>query len=137
MIQVSNATTQTLQPGQALKFDGTNFLHTGCGECFNSQIPTSVKLNGNCGAVYEIQFEGNITATAAGTVQIALALEGQPLVQTAMNAQIATANALTNVSTGTYLKMCCGDANRVSVINTGTTAVTVAQNSSLRVCRKG
>lgn len=137
MTQVSNTTTQTLQPGQALKFDGTNFLHTGCGECFNSQIPASVKLNGNCGAVYEIQFEGNVTSDTAGPVQLALALADQPLVQTAMNATIAAANDLVNVSTGTYLRMCCGDANRVSVINTGTTAVTVAQNSSLRICRKG
>lgn len=137
MIQVSNATTQTLQTGQALNFDGTNFLHTGCGECFNLQIPASVKLKGGCGSVYEIQFEGNITSATAGAVQLALALADQPLVQTAMNATIAAANDLVNVSTGTYLKLCCSDANRVSVINTGTTPVTVAQNSSLRICRKG
>lgn len=137
MIQVSNATTQTLQPGQALKFDNTSFLHTGCGECFDSQIPTSVKLRGGCGAVYEVQFEGNITSDTVGTVQVALALAGQPLPQTAMNANIATANTLVNVSTGTYLRVCCADADRVSVVNSGTTPVTIAQNSSLRVARKG
>lgn len=137
MIQVSNATTQTLAPGQALTFNNSNFLWTGCGECFDQMIPASVKLKGGCGAVYEIQFEGNVTSDTVGAVQLAIAVAGQALPQTAMNAQVATANSLYNVSTGTYLKMTCADADRVSVINTGTTPITVAQNSSLRIARKG
>lgn len=136
MIQVSNATTQTLQPGQFLRFDKANPFHTGCGECFNSQLPTSVKLKSGCGGVYEIQFSGNITSTPAAAVQIALAVEGQPLTETAMNATPGAAGALVNVNTGTFFRVCCSDLDRIGVMNTGTTAVTIAQNANMRVARK-
>lgn len=137
MIQVSNESTQVLQPGQFLKFDKPNPFHTGCGECFNSQIPTSVKLKSGCGGVYELQFSGNITASADNSeVQIAIAAAGQPLVETAMNAQITTANALFNVGSGTFFKVCCSDFDRIGIMNTGTVPVTIAQNANLRICRK-
>lgn len=137
MIQVTNSTSQLLQPGQALSFNGPVTLHTGCGECFNRQLPTSVKLGGGCGAIYNIEFSGNVTsATAGAQVQLALAVAGQPLTETAMNTAISTANALMNVNTGTLFKVCCNDINRVSVINTGTVPVTVAQNANLRIARR-
>lgn len=135
MIELSILAAQTLQPGQPISFN--NVIHNrGCGECFSRQLPTSVKLKGGCGAIYTVQFSGNITsATAGDTVQIALAIGGQPLVETAMNATPAAAGALVNVGTGTYITITCADLDRVSVINTGATAVTIAQNSNLRIRR--
>lgn len=135
MIEVRNLTAQTLQPGQALTFDGT-IIRSRCGaECFNSQVPTSVKLRINC-AAYDISFSGNITSDTAGAaVQLALAIEGSPLVETAMNATIATANELVNVGTGTFFRTSCGDLSRISVVNTGTVPVTVAPNANLRIRR--
>lgn len=138
MIQVRTVTAQTLQPGQALNFDSTTVLHTGCGECFNRQIPTSVKLRGGCGSIYEIEFEGNVSAEAAATpVQLSLAVAGQQIVDTVMNATPAAVTDLVNVSTGTFFKVCCNDINRISVINSGTNPVIVAANSSLRISRRG
>lgn len=137
MIEVTNANAQTLQPGQALSFNSSTFLHAGCGECFNTQLPTSVKLMGGCRSLYSIEFSGNVTsATAGAAVQLAIAVEGQPFIDTAMNATIATANALVNVSTGKFYRVECCDADRISVINTGTVPVTVAPNANLRIFRR-
>lgn len=135
MIEVSNLATQTLQPGQSITFDKV-LLRTTCGsECYNPQVPTSIKLGAK--GIYELHFNGNITSDTAGTaVQLAMTIGGTPLVETAMNATIATANALANVSTSTLLRNCCCDLDRVSVTNVGTTPVTVAQNANFYIVRK-
>lgn len=136
MILLSNTAAVTLQPGQAITFNNL-MLHAGCGECFSKQLPTSVKLKGGCGAIYELSFNGNITSVAAGaTVQLAMAVGGQPLVETAMNATPAAAGTLVNVSTSTLLRITCADLDRVSVINTGTTPLTVAPNSNFYIIRR-
>lgn len=138
MIQVRTVTAQTLQPGQALNFDSTSILHTGCGECFNSQVPTSVKLRGGCGSVYDIDFNGNASTDTAGAAgQLSLAIAGQEIIDTRMNFISAAAGDLNNISTGTFFKVCCGDLNRISVVNTGTTPVTVAAGANLRIARRG
>lgn len=136
MIELSNMTAQTLQPGQALTFDKV-LLKTGCCECFNSMMPTSVKLKVNDShTIYDLEFHANITADPAATVQLAIAVGGSPLPQTAMNATPAAAGTLINVSAGTYLRNCCSDLDRVSVVNTGTAPLTVAPNSSFRIVRR-
>ncbi len=134
MILLSNKTAQTLQPGQALNFDKV-ILKTknGC-ECHNSQAPATTKLCSK--GIYELHYSGNITsATAGAAVQIAIALGGQPLVETAMNSVPAAAGDLNNVSTTTYLRNCCCDLDRVSVINTGNVPVTIAPNSAFAIHR--
>lgn len=133
MILLSNLTTQTLQPGQALTLSKLFKSKTGC-ECFNSQAPTSAKLCSQ--GIYELHFSGNITgATAGAPVQIAISIGEQPLVETAMNSVPAAANDLNNVATTTFLKNCCCDLDRVSIVNTGTNPVTIAQNSSFAIHR--
>lgn len=133
MIELSNLTAQTIPAGGSVTFDRV-LLDSGCKECFNSMIPTSVKLRGK--GIFDIEFHGNITSTAAGdTLQLAIALGGSPIVQTAMNATPAAAGDLVNVSAGTYLRNCCCDLDRISVINTGTTAVSLAPNCSFRIAQ--
>lgn len=134
MILLSNTTAQTLQPGQAVTFDLVK-LKAGCGECWNKQLPNSVKLRGN--GTWDLSFSGNVTSDKAGALtQMAIAVEGQPLVETAMNRTIAAANNLENISTETAYKVGCCDLNRLSVINTGTVPVTLAPNSAFLVERK-
>lgn len=133
MIELTNQTTQTLNPGQAISFNRV-LLHTGKGECYNSMLPTSVKLCGH--GIYDIEFHGNITGAANAALQLAIVIGNQPLPQTAMNASPAVANNLVNVSAGAYGQNCCCDLDRVSVINSGATPVTIAQNSSLRISRR-
>lgn len=131
MIELSNTTAQTIPVGGVVTFDKV-LLHSGNRECYQAMVPTSVKLRGR--GIYDIEFHGNITSTTAGdTVQLSVAVGGSPLVQTAMNATPAAAGDLVNVSAGTYLRNCCCDLDRISVINTGTTPVTLAPNSSFRI----
>lgn len=135
MIELSNSQAQTIQPGGSVTFDRVK-LHTGCGECYNSEIPNSVKLCGNNG-VYELSFSGNVTANAANTaVQLAMATAGMALVDTAMNAKPAAAGDLWNIHTSALFRNSCCDASRISIVNTGVAPVTLAPNSSFYIIRQ-
>lgn len=131
MIELTNTTAQTIPVGGMVTFDKV-LLKSGCDVCYNAMVPTSVKLRAK--NIFDIEFHANITSDTAGnTVQLAVAVAGSPLVQTAMNATPAAANQLVNVSAGTYLRNCCCDLDRVSIMNTGTVPVTIAPNSSFRI----
>lgn len=132
MIELSNTAAQTIAPGQSLTFD-TVLLKTGCAEAHrtNSGIIT---LKANC-AVYEIHFAANISATTAGTAQLAISLDGEPLVETTMINTISTAGDPDNAATATLVKTGCGCCGKISVTNTGTTSVIVSDNPALFVKR--
>lgn len=134
MIVLSNLTAQTIQPGQSVTFN-KEILKSGNCECWNPQLPNTVRLKAN--GIYSLGFSGNValdTAEAAG--QLAIAIGGQPLIETAMNSTPSTANTLNNISTETRFRVCCCDLNRVSVINTGAVPITLAPNSALVIERK-
>lgn len=132
MIQLTNTAAQTLAPGQALTFD-TVILRSGCGEAHrkNSGIVT---LRASC-ATYEAHFAASVTGTAAGPVQLAIALDGEPLPETTMIASVATAGDLGNVATATLVRTGCGCCPRLSVVNSGTAPVTVGANPAFFVKR--
>lgn len=122
MIELSNTTAQTLAPGQALTFD-TVILNTKNGaECHrkNSGIITLRNVG-----IYEVHFAANISGTAAGPVQLAIELDGEPLVETTMISTVGAAGDLNNVATSTLVRTCCGCCGRLSVVNTGATADTI------------
>lgn len=132
MIELSNTAAQTIAPGQSLTFD-TVLLKTGCAEAHrtNSGIVT---LKADC-AVYEIHFAANISATAAGTAQLAISLDGEPLIETTMINSIGTAGDPYNAATATLVKTGYGCCGKISVTNTGTTSVIVSANPALFVKR--
>lgn len=136
MLVLSNLTAQTIQPGQAVTFDKV-VLRSGCCECWNSQLPRSAKLKALNG-IYSLGFSGNVASPTAGAaMQLAIAISGQPLVETAMNSTPSTANVLNNISTETRYRNSCGDADRVSVINTSSVPVVLAPNSAFVIERRG
>lgn len=132
MIELSNTAAQTIAPGQSLTFD-TVLLKTGCAEAHRSNSGI-VTLKADC-AVYEIHFAANISATAAGTAQLAISLDGEPLVETTMINTISTAGDPDNAATATLVKTGCGCCGKISVTNTGTTSVIVSANPALFVKR--
>lgn len=135
MIVLSNLSAQTIQPGQSVTFDKV-ILKTGNCECYNSQLPKSVKLKGQ--GVYKLGYSANVASPTAGAaMQLAIAVSGQPIVETAMNSTPSTANVLNNISTETRFRVCCSDMDRVSVLNTGAVPVVLAPNSSFVIERKG
>ena len=133
MIVLSNTVAQTLAPGQAMTFD-TEVLHTGCAECHrNNSGAVIFRANG---AIYYCNFSANIGATEAGVAQIALVVNGAPLPETTMIHTTATAGDLNRVSCGTAVKTCCGmGGESVTVVNTGTTTVTIGANPCLFIKR--
>lgn len=134
MILLTNTAAQTVQPGQAVTFNRL-LRKTGCGECYDTRVPNSVKLMGK-GGTYEVDFSANISgATAGEIVQLAIALGTVGLPETVMVSTPAAAGDFNNVSTGTYVDNNCCDNDRIAVINTGTTPVTISANMNLRIRR--
>lgn len=131
MILLSNSTEQTLTPGQSITFD-TVILHSGCGECHRKNS-TSIKMRAN--GIYEVHFNGNISGTAAGQLELAIQLGGETLPETTMESALGTPGDFDNVSATTLVRNCCGDFDRVTVTNTGTSTVVVAANSAFFVKR--
>lgn len=135
MIQLTNTDAQNLTANQPIIFDKVS-MKTGCGECYNSQVPTSVKLCGH-GGVYEIHFSGNVAAPTPGTpVSLSLAIGGTPIPESQMVFTPAAATDIENVSTSILLKNCCCDLDRISVINSGGNPLTVGANANLYIVRK-
>lgn len=133
MIELTNSVAQVVPAGGTVTFDRV-LLKTGCGECYNSQIPNSVKLRSN--GIYEVQFMANIaSATAATPVQLAIAVGGVARPDSVMVATSSAANAFQNVSTSIPVKNCCCDLDRVTVVNTGTSPVTISANMNLFIKR--
>lgn len=133
MIQLTNTSAQTIQPGQVVTFNQVS-IHSGCGECYRPGT-NSVKLRAN--GMYKIEFSGNIASDTANTpVQLAIALGGIALPETVMVSTPSAANAFNNVSTGTELRNCCDDFDRITVMNSGTTPVLLSANMNLRIERR-
>lgn len=132
MITLSNLTAQTLAPGQALVFDDV-ILHSGCGECHRKNTG-SVKLRAN--GVYIVNYGANVSsATAGAPVQLSLQIGGAILPETTAVSTPSTANVFNNISRETRLKNCCGDYDRVTLVNTGTNPITVAKGAVLNIRR--
>lgn len=135
MLELTNTAAQTIAPGAAVTFNKV-LLHTGCGECFDCRVPTSVKLTGRNG-VYRVEFSGNIASPTAGTpAQLAIALGPIALPETVMLVTTSAANSFNNVATSTLVKNNCCDFDRITVVNTGTTPVLLSANFNLNVERK-
>lgn len=131
-IVVTNTAEQTLQPGQSMIFTEA-IIKCGNGECFRRNS-SSVKLLGR--GIYDLFLHANIGGVAAGAVQLSMQLGGSTLPETTVISTTAAAGDLNSVSSATFVNTCCGDFDRVTVTNTGTTAVTIGANPALKIARR-
>lgn len=94
-----------------------------------------MKLRAN--GIYRVSFHGNIGGgTAATAVQLVIETGGEPLPETTMiSVPVAATTEFNNVGTSTLLRNCCGDYDRVTVTNNGTTNVLIAPNTVLHIER--
>ena len=133
MIELSNTNAQVLAPGQSATFD-TVILHTGCAECYRKNSGSIVLTQNN--AIYEISYNANIGATAAGDAMLGLSLDGTPLLETNAMTVTAAAGDLANVSSSTFVRTCCcGNGGTITLTNTGTTTINLGINSRLSIKR--
>ena len=131
MILLSNSATQTIQPGEAMTFD-LEKTKTGCSEC-HRQGSSAIKLR-KCG-IYELMFTGNVGGAAVGTVQLQMEAGGEVLPETTIIVTEDTVGSLDNVTAHTFFKNCCGDYDRITLVNTGTIAAVVDANSAFSAKR--
>lgn len=131
MIVLTNTTAQTLAPGEAVVWDEV-ILHSGCGECHRRNT-AAVKLRAT--GAYAVSYGANIGAVAPGAAQLSIQLGGTTLPETTAISTTAAAGDLNNISRGTKVKNCCGDYDRITLVNTGTTDITVGANSVLSIGR--
>lgn len=131
MIILSNTVEQTVAPGQPITFD-TVVLHTGSAECHRPGTG-SIKMRRQ--GYYDVFFKGDV----AGTAPVSLVLEtgGEPVLETTMVTNPPSATALMNVSAKTIVSNCCCDYDRVTVVNTTDTDITVGAHPCLFVGRVG
>lgn len=138
MIELSNTTTQTIEPGETALFD-TTLLHTGCSECHRRNTGViSLNARGNCQnkPTYELFFNGNVGGAAGTQANLALVIGGvATLPETTMTATITAATDVFNVSAHTFMRNCGDNFNTVAVKNIGTTPVELAANPSFAVRR--
>lgn len=128
MVVLSNTQEQTLQPGQSIVFDRV-VTWSGNGECGRKGGPLGLRFEN---AIYKVEFHGNVTgATAALPVELSIALGGASLAETEMIYTPAAANAVGNVSAGTYITTCQGLSNQVTITNTGENPIIVSPNSAI------
>lgn len=132
MIELSNTTVQTLAVGESMTFDKV-IIHSGCGECHRPNTG-SVKMKAH--GIYGVYFAANVTNTAStATVELSMQAGGETLPETTMEYTPSTAGSASSVSRATLIKNCCGDYDRITITNTGTTAITVGADPVLIVRR--
>lgn len=134
VIVLSNTIAQTIQSGQSLTFN-TKVLHTGCAECYRNGSG-SVGLRANNG-VYDCSFKANIaSSTAASPIQLALQMDGSPLLETTMISTPSAVDTFNNVSCRTFVSTCCcNGGGTITVVNTGEEPIVVDANPSLVIKR--
>lgn len=93
----------------------------------------------NCRAKYRVSFSGNIAVPTGGTaeaISLAIALEGEPDLSTLAIATPAAVEEFNNVAMFTDVWIPCGCCQSISIKNTSTQAINVA-NANITVDRVG
>ena len=80
---------------------------------------------GNLPMAVEVEFNGNVTASATGAVALSIKQNGEPVSGTEMDYTVATANVYQNVSASTLIPVPAGTSLTVSVGNISSGAVLV------------
>lgn len=139
MIEVSNNAVQTIAPGGMVAFN-VMLLESGRAECFRS---SGSMVNISKPGIYKLHFTANITSgETPGAVQLALQYNGNVLEETQMMSYTSAENQYNNVSCMTMIAQCVGSCGSscggsITVVNNGSTSVTIAANPSLIVSYEG
>ena len=138
MAEFSNVATQTVAVNGNVLF--TDAPTSVCNKGYISHRTGSGLINlkgatNTCKAKYRVEFNGNI-AVPAGPISLAIAIEGEPDLSTLAISTPAAAEAFNNVSMATDVWLPCGCCQAISVKNTSTQAISVA-NANITINRIG
>ena len=122
MLNVIAKAEQTVAAGQNVVFTNTRVKSRRCG-CSSGIFTITNRTN--LPIAVELQFNGNVTAAAAGATVLTLKLNGEAVGGTEMDYTVVTANTYQNVSADTLIPVPAGTSLTVSVGNISTTEVLV------------
>lgn len=86
--------------------------------------------------IYRVDFSAEVTAAAAGDIELTLNTNGEALAGTRMGATLAAADDLANLSTSALIVVPCGASVTITVSNASVGEITVDSASLVitRVC---
>lgn len=131
MLNVINVPAQEIAANQNVIFNATRVKsrRCGCQSGWLNHIEGSglftITNRSNQPMAVELQFNANVTASAAGATALALKLNGENIGGTEMDYTVATANVYQNVSADTLIPVPAGTSLTVSVGNISAGAVLV------------
>lgn len=132
MIVLTNPNAQVVQPGNPILFTKIAEKEACC-PCV-SPSGASVKLSAS--SQHRIDFNADVNGAAGTQANLAVALCGEAIPWTTMVATIVADTDVHNVGIGFPLKQCCTDFDRVSIINTGSTAINVSAYPMLAIDKR-
>lgn len=141
MAEFSTVAAQTVEANANVLFTDTT---SSCNKGYithrtgSGQIQIKGATN-NCRAKYRVDFSGNIAVPATGTVgaiSLAIAINGEDDLSTLAITTPAATGAYNNVAMGTDVWLSCGCCDQISIKNTSTQAISVA-NANITVNRIG
>lgn len=151
MIQSYQETPVLLASNSSPLTFSTDCIRTRCANCYgflqHSQGSPLYKILE--GGLYEVTFNANVTSATAGTVALALFMDGQIVPGTTVIETIATAGDYSNVAFTKKIKVCCRGnidltvASVPSVLTGATlpgtptdTQIPIIQNANFTITRK-
>lgn len=131
MLNVIAKTEQTVTANQNVIFNDTRVKSRRCG-CSSGWL-NHVKGSGlftitnrtNLPMAVEVEFNGNVTAAAAGATALVIELNGEAIGGTEMDYTVVTANTYQNVGASTLIPVPAGSSLTVSIGNISAGAVLV------------
>lgn len=123
MAEFTNSVNQTIAVGDNVRFDTT--VVESCPVVTHRKGSGLFNIKG--GHRFIVAFSANIAgATAETEIDLAIAVNGEPIPYTTMASTPAVANLFNSVSVVTEIVTPCNCCTQISVQNIGTTPVTVA-----------
>jgi hypothetical protein len=131
MLNVIAKAEQTVTANQNVIFNDTRVKSRRCG-CSSGWL-NHVKGSGlftitnrtNLPMAVEVEFNGNVTAAAAGATALVIELNGEAIGGTEMDYTVVTANTYQNVGASTLIPVPAGSSLTVSIGNISAGAVLV------------
>lgn len=120
MIDAVNVPAQVVPVNGTVLFESTR-IKTGCSVRHEQGSGRFVALRPG---VYEVSFSGNVAVAAAGAVALAITQDGEEVAGSRMTGTLA-ADAPTNLSTTSLIRVYCDCCVSIGVRNLSATEVTI------------
>lgn len=138
MINATNNTVQTVQPGANILFNGSNVRTRSCSSCqgwLNHNINSGLFEITKAG-VYEIHFNANVSPTVAGPITLDITNAGETILGGTMKTAGTTPDVFENVSATILVEVPCNCCDTFTIKNnTPTNPITVDVSPSIVIKR--